>query len=253
MKFALIGDGYISHFHREAIKSVGGELVRVYDPIYEKQRNKKVKGAKVWRGGLDPKFFVNIDYVVICSPSHLHRQQLKYGLAYSRGNTQFIVEKPYRLPWEDKLDNDRVNVVLQLRYLPSLPEKAKKVRVVAVRDNQYFASWKGDARLTGGLLPMIFIHYIDLAQQLDADFEGIVVNEGLQQRDIYVTDTVKIDIFHADNQDLYNQLYQDVVTGGGIKPSDVEYLHWTMERNSDIYGYGKNGVGKRILIQRELL
>ena len=100
---------------------------------------------------------------------------------------------------------------------------------------------------------MIFIHYIDLAQQLDADFEGIVVNEGLQQRDIYVTDTVKIDIFHADNQDLYNQLYQDVVTGGGIKPSDVEYLHWTMERNSDIYGYGKNGVGKRILIQRELL
>ena len=255
MKFALIGDGDISHFHREAIKAVGGELVRLSDPKYDAsfQLAKMAKGVKIWRGGLDPKFFVNIDYVVICSPSHLHRQQLKYGLTYSRGNTKFIVEKPYRLPWEDKIDNDRVNVVLQLRYLPSLPEKAKRVKVTAIRDKQYFQSWKGNARFTGGLLPMIFIHYIDLAQQLDADFEGIVLPHGVQQRDIWVTDQLKIDIFHADNQDLYNRLYQDVVTGGGIKPTDVEYLHWTMEKNSDIYGYGKNGVGRRILIPRELL
>lgn len=252
MRFALIGDGYISHYHREAIKAVDGELVRVFDPRYENSQ-KKAKGVKVWHGGLDPKFFVDIDFVAICSPSHLHRTQLKYCLTYARGNTQFIVEKPYRLPWEDKLDNDRVNVVLQLRYMPGLPDTAKKVQVTAIRDKQYFKSWKGNARFTGGLLPMIFIHYIDLAQQLDADFEGIVLHQGEQRRDIWVTDTLKIDIFNADMQGLYNALYSDVVSGGGIKPSQVEYLHWTMERNSELYGYGKNGVGKRLFIPRELL
>jgi len=253
MKFALIGDGYIAHFHREAIKAVGGQLIRVWDPRHDHGQSELAVGAKIWRGGLDPKFYVNIDYVVICSPSHLHRKQLKHGLTYSRGNTKFIVEKPYRLPWEDKLDNDRVNVVLQLRHLPSLPTQAKRVKITAIRDPKYFESWKGDARLTGGLLHMIFIHYIDLAQQLNADFEGIVLNEGKQLREIWVTDQLKMDIFHADRQDLYNRLYMDIIQGGGIKPSDVEYLHWVMERNSDIYGYGRNGVGKRILIPRELL
>jgi predicted dehydrogenase len=253
IRFALIGDGYIATFHRQAIKSVGGDLVRLYDPKYDKAEYRTAGGVKIWKGGLDPKFFVGIDYVVICSPSQFHRKQLKYGLTYSRGHTQFIVEKPYRLPWEDKIDNDRINVVLQLRYLPSLPEKAKRVRITAVRDPQYFESWKGDARLTGGLLHMIFIHYIDLAQQLDADFEGVVLSEGEQRREIWVTEQLKIDIFNADMRDLYSRMYQDIIQGGGVKPSDVEYLHWTMERNSDIYGYGKNGVGKRIVIPRELL
>jgi hypothetical protein len=100
---------------------------------------------------------------------------------------------------------------------------------------------------------MIFIHYIDLAQQLDADFEGVVLSEGEQRREIWVTEQLKIDIFNADMRDLYSRMYQDIIQGGGVKPSDVEYLHWTMERNSDIYGYGKNGVGKRIVIPRELL
>ena len=254
MRFGLIGDGYVSHFHREAIKAAGGELVKVYDPKYDELKSQnKAKGVKIWRGGLDPKFFVDLDYVSICSPSHLHRAQLKYGLTYARGNTKFIVEKPYRLPWEDKLDNDRVNVVLQLRYLNNLPEKAKKIKVTAIRDKRYFESWKGDARLSGGLLATIFIHYIDLAQLLGADFEGIVLHQGEQRRDIWVTDTLRIDIFSPDRQQPYNRLYQDVVSGGGIKPQDVEYLHWTLERNSDIYGYGRNGVGKRIIIPRELL
>jgi len=269
LRFCLIGDGAISRYHKKAIEHIGGELSHVIDIKYE-------SGVYIYKDhttcsrslehtsvhDLD-----HIDFFVICTPSDLHRSEIKYIL--HNFCAMVICEKPAFMPWEQIIDSDRINIVLQLRYLPGLPEKADLVKAVFVRDEDYFKTWKGDARKTGGLLFSLFIHYIDLAIQLGADFEGIVLREGEQEKYIgkkwsypdkilagaskFIADEDKIDILNIDYQTCYNLMYEDIVSGGGIKPKNLFYLSWILQRNSEIFGYGKNGLNKLIRIGKELL
>lgn len=230
MKFSLFGDGQIAQYHKQAIKEIGGEIIGIFDPKY----TDNIIFTKFWRA----------DYIVICSPSNFHLEHTK--LALSEG-CKVIVEKPACLPWQYLIDNDDINVVLQLRYL-NLPEKAKKVTVKMVRDKDYFQTWKGNPKNTGGLLYNLFIHYIDLANILGADFEGIVISEGKQERKID-----DFDIMSINTQSLYNKMYQAIIEGKGIKPKDIMFLHFVMNEFSRKYGYGKNGLNKLIKIPNELL
>lgn len=252
IKFALIGDGAIAKYHRKAIKHVGGEIVYIFDP----------KDNSTW---IFPQLhFPNyVDYAVICSPTNFHRTQIKELLHLKQVTKGIICEKPAFLPWEPPIDNDFINIVLQLRYLPTLPEKADLVSVRFVRDEAYFKSWKGDARNTGGLFYNLFIHYIDLAIKFGADFEGIVDVRGEQERWIgmkwdgsschELKDENKTDILNINTQSCYNKMYEAILEGKGIKPSDIFYLNWILSRNSEIFGYGRNGIGKTITIKNELM
>ncbi len=128
---------------------------------------------------------------------------------------------------------------------------------------------EGDARKTGGLFFNLFIHYIDLAIQLDAEFEGQVLSKGEQEKyigtewswpkdiwfesDRFIADKDKIDILKIDMQGCYNRMYEDIISGGGIKPKDLFYLSWVLQRNSELFGYGRNGRNKFIKIEKELL
>jgi len=193
MKFALIGDGTIAKYHRKAIEHVGGELVVVCDPAKYPGEVNLVDGMtrttilpnlpkhvlKHWQRGSGKPF-----YVVIASPSHLHREQIKFVLENLPGNTRIICEKPAFLPWEMPIDSDQINICLQLQYAKELPQEADEVVIKAVRDEAYFQSWKGDPKKTGGIFYNIFIHYIYLAHKLGADFEGRIVTEGVQERKI---------------------------------------------------------------------
>ena len=257
LRFCLIGDGNIARYHRKAIEYVGGEIVCVidpkYDPTFNKDTYRSLKSA-TW------KVFASmpIDFFVICSPSHRHREEIKHILLNAHGCSQIICEKPAFLPWEPIVDSDRLNIVLQLRYLPGLPEKADLVKAVFVRDENYFKTWKGDARKTGGIFYNLFIHYIDLAIQLGADFEGMVKAEGEQDRHILYTrkthDGTSVMFLGQDSyQTCYNRMYEDIVSGGGIKPSDIFYLNWVLQRNSELFGFGRNGMNKLIRIGKELL
>lgn len=233
LKFGLIGDGAIAQKHRFAIKENGAKLSRIYDPKYKGDCHP-----------LDDDFFNDLYAVTICSPSHLHREHIKLALNH---NVKIIVEKPAFLPWEPPIDDDRINIVLQLRWL-DLPETAEKVKITMVRDEQYFKSWKGDPKKTGGLFYNLFIHYIDLADRLGAQFEGLVKPVGKQIRMID-----DMDIMTFDMNDLYSRMYNDIVNHNtGVKPSDVFYLHWLLNRNSDIYGFGADVLNKKIKIKREL-
>jgi len=275
--FIMIGDGRIAQYHRKAIEHVGGKLAAVCDPA-------KYPGGMVLNDGTPTAILTELPeranwiwrngrgnpiYVVICSPSNFHREQLKFILNNLPSNTQIICEKPAFLPWEPPIDSERLNICLQLRYLPNLPEKADKIYVRFVRDELYFKSWKGDPKNTGGLFYSLFIHYIDLAQRLGADFEGAVKPEGTQERyiglkwswpedvwgeyDRFVAEEDKIDILNIDMQTLYNRMYEDILNGGGIKPRDLFYLDWILKRNSELFGYGKNGLNRTIKIGHELL
>jgi len=256
LKFALIGDGQVARYHRKAIEHVGGEICCVVDPKYDPTFN-----ADTYRGvsSLHPFHFSDTDYFVICSPSHEHYYQIKYLLdriKFSYKSTfQIICEKPAFLPWELPIDSDLINIVLQLRYLPNLPEKAEKVVAHFVRDDAYFESWKGDPKKTGGLFYNLFIHYVSLAIDLGADFEGSVQFDGVQNRwiEFGTFGLSRIDLLNIDNQDCYNRLYEAILSGNGIKPSGLFYLSWTLQRNSEIFGYSRDAIGKTIKIGRELL
>ena len=227
MKFGLIGDGKQARFHKTAIEYVGGDLVWIDDPV------KGLCRTGEW-----------VNFAVICSPSQFHRPQAK-GLL-GKLASQVIVEKPFCLPWEPLVDDDRINVVLQLRYLP-LPKKAEKVYVRMVRDETYFQTWKGDPKNTGGVFFNLFIHYIDLAILLGADFEGLVIDIGEQVRKID-----DLDILHIDMQGCYNRMYEAILEGKGTKPAELFYLHYIMEKVSKENGFGKNLIGKTVFILNRL-
>ena len=235
VKFGLIGAGAISKKHTQAIEKLGGDIVAVYDP-------------KVDTGidSIDDLLRCNIDYVVICSPSNFHRHHILTSLKH---NHKIIVEKPMILPWEPLIDNDAVNIVLQYRWLENLPEKADLIKVTMTRDAAYFKSWKAQPSYTGGLFYHLFIHYLDLAIQLSAKFEGLIQSEGKQVRMIDDFDLMTVDMDH-----LYVRMYEDVVNhNNGIKPKDIFYLHWLLNKSSEMHGYGINAIDKKISITNELL
>ena len=62
-----------------------------------------------------------------------------------------------------------------------------------------------------------------------------------------------LDIQKADMQGCYNRMYGAILAGKGVHPKDLFYLDWILKRSSEIFGYGKNGIGKTIKIGKKLL
>ena len=117
-----------------------------------------------------------------------------------------------------------------------------------VRDEKYFRSWKGDPKKTGGIFYNLFIHYIDLSLRLNSNFEGRVVKSGEQIR--LIDD---FDLFSVDMNELYLKMYNDIINNNkGVKPKDIFYLHWLLNKNSDMYGYGIEAINKKITLKNEL-
>jgi hypothetical protein len=225
--FGLIGKGKISERHINAINEIGGELVQTYDPLLSNLQN------------IENLFRYDFDYTVICSPSNYHYEHIKLAL---KNNRKVIVEKPQQLSWNPIIDNDDINVVLQFNWLDNFPEKANLIKVVMVRDEKYFKSWKGDIQSTGGVFPLLFIHYLDLAIKLNARFSGLVIPEGKQIRQID-----DFDLNSVDMNNLYVKMYHDICYNDkGIKPKDTMFLNWLMEKAGFVYGHGYDILGKQI-------
>jgi len=241
MRFGLIGDGRIAKRHKEAVIRIGGTIGWVYDPCY--------KGFDVTPEGyvsipdLVSENFRSIEYVIICSPTYLHYDHIKTALKY---DVKIIVEKPMVLPWQPIIDNDAISVVLQLRWL-SLPLKADKVYIKAARNEAYFTGWKGNPKMTGGLFFDLFIHYIDMAKNLGAKFEALVVSNGAQER--YIDD---IDLMSIDMDLIYERMYRDIIFHDkGVKPSDISPLHWLLGRYTERFGSGREILDQNIIIRSE--
>jgi len=231
-KFLLIGDGNIAKRHKYVISELNGIILNVYDPF--------LSNFQCLEDMLYKHKDTGIDYVVICSPNDAHYEQIKMCLKY---DMKVIVEKPMILPWEPIIDDYRINTVLQLRWL-DLPETAKVVEVVMPRNEEYFNSWKGDVKKTGGIFHLLFIHYIDLAERLKAKFVGKIIPEGKP-----VARVDDFDILNIDMNSLYSKMYNDIIyKDKGIKPSNIMYLNWILERCGFDYGVGSGVVGKTIEI-----
>jgi len=229
LTFGVLGNGYIFQKHKQAIERIGGRIVEIYDPLLSNlQRPEHL-------------FHYEFDWLVICSPSHTHYEYLKMGL---KNNKNIICEKPAWLPYQLPIDDDRINIVLQYRYLENLPRETVKIRMV--RDENYMNSYKADSKLTGGMFFNLLIHGIDLALKLNVDFEGMIATEGKQERLVG-----HFDLNSVNMDDLYLEMYKKIIfENQGIKPQDVMFLHWWLEHHSNIYGYGKEMLNKQIHIEK---
>lgn len=218
MNFGLIGKGYISQYHINTIEKLGHNLEAIYDPVLSNIQK------------IEDIFKYDLDYVVICSPTNFHHEHVKLCL---KNNVKIICEKPLGLPWNPIIDNDNINIVFQYEYA-NLPDKINQVEVTMIRDEKYFESWKGNSLLTGGIFYNLFIHYFMIAIKRDGKFIGKIRRTGEQLRKVDDIDLLKLDV-----NKLYENMYNDILSGGGIKPKDIQYLMWVLDHCNFKYGMGK--------------
>lgn len=189
--FAVIGvAGYIAPRHLEAIRENGGTVIAAVDP--------SDSVGILDRYGYDIHYInsmaylsdLPLDYVSICSPNHCHKDHIKAGLDLG---ADVICEKPLVTHKDDLNDlyeleqasGHKINAVLQLRLHPEIirlkaeldPARRYSVAVNyhTPRGNWYGHSWKGQPKLSGGLLFNIGIHLFDLLLDLFGPYEDYQV------------------------------------------------------------------------------
>lgn len=173
-KWGLIGLGYISDRHINAMRENGIELVVACD--CDESKRAKVPSNVKFETDYKKLSEHNIDGVSICTPNYLH-----YEMCQFFKDKTVICEKPLVLHQDQllKLPRENINVVLQLRYdketqdfykhvqdhlaAPSVNDVTSAVLDIKLnRGDWYFRSWKGDVSKSGGILYNIGIHYFDL-------------------------------------------------------------------------------------------
>ncbi len=188
-RFVLIGAaGYIAPRHFEAIRAVGGDLLAVMD-LHDAlgKVDTYFPGARLFTE--EEAFFgfiadqnrtdEKIDYLVVCTPNHLHHRHVVSGLA---AGTSIICEKPLCLSAEELLDIQRqsdhyrlpVYTLMQLRFheevlrlkqdVDARPDHCFQVDVsyFTPRGAWYDTSWKADPQKSGGIRMNLGIHLFDL-------------------------------------------------------------------------------------------
>lgn len=173
-KFAIIGLGFISDRHLEAIENVKGKLIMACDT--DPSKIYKAEGAKFftdWREMYNSPEFRNVDVVSVCTPNYLHYEMSQEALRIGK---VVLCEKPpiIDLAYIKDLDRPNFNVVLQLRENEKIQELQKKFNSLSEfngildidihRGDFYMESWKIDETKSGGLAFNIGVHYIDLIQ-----------------------------------------------------------------------------------------
>ncbi len=187
--YAIIGVcGYVAPKHLQAIKQTGGNLVAAMDlndaaglldsyfpetSFFTEMERFDRHLEKLKRAG------TIIDYLVICSPNHLHDAHIRFGL---RHGMDVICEKPVVLnPWNlDALElieretGKSVYTIFQLRLhdeIVALKEEVSNtsehiydidLTYIASRGRWYYASWKGNQAKSGGIATNIGIHFFDM-------------------------------------------------------------------------------------------
>jgi len=188
LSFGLIGAaGFVAPRHMQAIKTIGGDIKIALDPsdsvgvigqyfpnadrVLEFEAFARHVGDLRRRGE-------KLDWISICSPSHLHDAHCRYSL---RADTDVICEKPLVLDPSDLealaalevATGRRVFTVLQLRLHPAIaavkaklaarPQRPLAVELTYIlpRGRWYHSSWKGNETLSGGIATNIGIHVFD--------------------------------------------------------------------------------------------
>jgi UDP-N-acetyl-2-amino-2-deoxyglucuronate dehydrogenase len=258
--FAIIGLGFISSKHIEAIKKVGGKIIAGSD----------IDQSKAHKIG-DGKFFLNwedifedvetkdVEWVVICTPNNLHYPMTLKAVQLGK---KVILEKPAVLKLEHleelKKYSDQIYNIFQLRFNKELLKFIEKrdsnkeykanFEVCVHRDDWYFTSWKNDKEQSGGLMFNIGVHYFDilcwlfgqpkkiglLGNQTDRTAKGIItfkncvanwklsIDQPMDNQYRYLEiDGKKIDLSQG-FENLHTKIYKEALLGNRIKIEEIE-------------------------------
>lgn len=249
MNYSLIGTGFISPRHLEAIYSTHGKIIDLVNTAH---------GQSVWKKIVkNPK----TDCVVVLTPNDLH---FAMALAAAKNKKIVLCEKPLTIDSRQaeilsKYKN--IFTVLQLRHHPLVKELKKTISAgnkkyevemdIAVhRDKNYYQIWKGQSKRSGGLLFNLGIHYFDLLLYLFGQpkkFKTLTLNEKTgtgvlegknytcrwhvstdeareKQRRVFKINRENYNFSAKDNlsyENLHRFVYQDLLKGKGITPQEA--------------------------------
>ncbi|OFZ80085.1 MAG: hypothetical protein A2583_03245 [Bdellovibrionales bacterium RIFOXYD1_FULL_53_11] len=195
MRFGILGvGGYVARKHMEAITTVGGQIVAACDlsdsvgqlDRYAPRCMFTTRDEVFWQDHIH-----EIDTVVLCTPSWQHIGQAITAL---KNGKNVVIEKPLALSHESgsrfitdiQQYTGRVYPVVQLRYHPEVATlrtaidghcTTLDIDYVVCRGPWYDESWKGQSKLSGGILVNIGIHLFDLAVYLTGNVVDIEAAE----------------------------------------------------------------------------
>jgi UDP-N-acetyl-2-amino-2-deoxyglucuronate dehydrogenase len=183
-KFGIVGiAGFVAKKHLNCIKKMNGSLIAAYD----KHDNVGFIDRDYPRANFfkkEDQFFSyikkeKIDYLIICSPTHMHFRHIIRGL---KAGVNIIVEKPpllnsknlTKISLYEKRFKKKCHCIFQLRVNKKIINLKKKIErqknkkfeieifYNTFRGDWYFKSWKNDKKLSGGLAVNIGIHFFDI-------------------------------------------------------------------------------------------
>lgn len=157
---------------------------------------------------------INIDLVVLCTPSGLHSSQ---AILAAKNKLHVCTEKPMATNWEDGLNmldacnsNDvQLFVVKQNRFNHTLQLLKKQIdnkrfgKIVMVNVNVFWhrpqgyydqADWRGTLSMDGGALMNQASHYIDLLDWLIGPVRNLYALTKTRLRDIEAEDTACLSV-----------------------------------------------------------
>lgn len=259
-RYGIIGAaGYIAPTHMAAIVAAGGEIVTACDLSDSVGvLDRYAPGATFCREPLQwyRSYLGDVDVVVVCSPSHLHRMHTWQAL---EAGCEIICEKPLAIAddrgW-DVEDASRVTPVLQMRLHPDVidhegcTDLATDLAITyrVVRGPWYDESWKGLSRHSGGIVANIGSHLLDLCLCLLGPVErltdiaisrryaeGVMHHEWGGQsrwsleiadwgeaRRVMRMDGVEIDL--SSGEDLHAEMYRRYMSGRGYLPTYADAM-----------------------------
>lgn len=243
MKFSIIGTGAIMPKHKDAIESVGGEIIDIIDITH---------GENAWREMVKN---TEADYIVILSPNHLH---FEMALEAAKAGKKVVCEKPLTINSQDAenlFKYQNIFTVLQLRHHNEIKNLKSKINydkkykielyIGVHRDENYFKTWKGDSKKTGNILFNLGIHYFDLILELFGEPEEIITEnieekrgKGIIKGENYICDWEisaeeskenqkryfningeNYDLIQKEN--LHRHVYREIINGNGFTPQEA--------------------------------
>lgn len=217
IRTAVIGCGRISANHFAAIQKHSDrmELTALCDTDLDVLRAAEKKHSVPGFDSLTSLLkSVDVDLVVLCTPSGLHAAQ---AVEAARAGRHVMTEKPMATRWTDGLRmvrecdeaGVRLFVVKQNRRNPTLQllkraiEKRRFGRIYMVTINVFWsrpqsyydsARWRGTWEFDGGALMNQASHYVDLVDWLIGPVESVQAYVGTLARNIQVEDTATVGV-----------------------------------------------------------
>lgn len=233
--FALIGiAGYVAPKHLDAIKFIGGNLVATVDPndnvelldefFPESEYFKNITQFEQYLSSND------VDFVCICSPTHLHFEHIQLAL---KNNCNAICESPMVLSTNElrkikeleQQTGKKVYNILQFRHhsaMKQLKEHAannaeSNIELIyhTHRGKWFKKSWKGDKQKSGGILTSLGYHFFDLLIEVFGKPVNFSLSESTEHT---VTGTLQLEkaniYFDLRNQILPNsEIKRELIVG----------------------------------------